>query len=192
MSQALLDHVSNASVKKDVPALKPGYVVRVHQRIKEGEKERVQIFEGLIIKMSSGARATDKTFTVRKVVEGVGVEKVFPIHSPMIEKIEVTKQGKVRRSKLYYMRTLQGKSTRLQDKKGSLIEMILAPKEEKMEEAEPEVAEEVETTEAAVETVEAETPAETATDTEEAAPAEEAPAAEETPSEEPAKEEKQD
>lgn len=157
MSQALLDHVSNASIKKDVPALKSGYVVRVHQRIKEGEKERVQIFEGLIIKLSSGARAADKTFTVRKLVEGVGVEKVFPIHSPTIEKIEVVKQGKVRRSKLYYMRSLEGKSTRLQDKKAGIVEMILAPMMKKQEESaaeEPTVEEtqEESTSESPVET----------------------------------------
>ena len=188
MSQAILDHVSNASVRKDVPVLKAGYVVRVHQRIKEGEKERVQIFEGLILKMGPGARSSDKTFTVRKVVEGVGVEKVFPLHSPMIEKIEIMKQGKVRRAKLYYMRTLQGKATRLQDKKGSLIEMLYAPKatdkevaveEEAVEEIEAEVEEEVKATEEAVEAAEE-------------TPADETPAVEETPSEEEKTEEKQD
>ena len=187
MSQAILAHVSNASIKKDVPVLKAGYVVRVHQRIKEGEKERVQIFEGLIIKMGPGARAADKTFTVRKVVEGVGVEKVFPIHSPMIEKIEITKQGKVRRAKLYYMRTLQGKSTRLQDKKGSLIEMIMAPKAAKAMEEELLASEEV-----ASEEVATEGPV-----TEEVAAVEAAVESVETPAEEPtaeepAAEEKQD
>lgn len=127
MSQALLAHVARASEKKSLPILKPGYVVRVHQRIVEGEKERTQIFEGLVIKLSSGAHATDKTFTVRKVVQGVGVEKVFPCHSPMLEKIEVVKAGKVRRAKLYYMRGLQGKSARLQDKHGEMVEMMHAP-----------------------------------------------------------------
>lgn len=114
MSQAILQHVSGAAVHKEVPDLKPGQVVRVHQRIKEGDKERIQIFEGLVISLNAGAKA-DKTFSVRKVVEGVGVEKVFPLYSKMIEKIELVKQGKVRRSKLYYMRDLQGKSTRLRD-----------------------------------------------------------------------------
>lgn len=156
MSQAILNHVANSSVRKDVPVLRAGYVVRIHQRIKEGEKERVQIFEGLIIKMGPGARSVDKTFTVRKVVEGVGVEKVFPLHSPMIEKIEIMKQGKVRRAKLYYMRTLQGKSTRLQDKKGGIIEMMLAPmlKSSKQEDAAEEVEELAEETEAEVENIE--------------------------------------
>lgn len=143
MSQALLAHVSNSSIKKDVPSLKPGYVVRVHQRIVEGEKERTQIFEGLVIKMSSGSHATDKTFTARKIVEGVGVEKVFPIHSTMIEKIEVVKTGKVRRAKLYYMRGLQGKSTRLQDKRGEAIEMLSTPSKPAEESVAEEVTEEL-------------------------------------------------
>lgn len=114
MSQVILHHVSATAVKKEVPDLRPGQVVRIHQKIKEGEKERIQIFEGLIISLNAGHNA-DKTFSVRKVVEGVGVEKIFPLYSSIIEKIEVVKQGKVRRSKLYYMRDLQGKSTRLQE-----------------------------------------------------------------------------
>jgi large subunit ribosomal protein L19 len=114
MSQAILDHVSGLAVKKEVPDLRPGHIVRVHLKIKEGEKERVQIFEGLVISLNAGSKA-DKTFSVRKVVEGVGVEKVFPLHSPLIEKIEIVKLGKVRRAKLYYMRDLAGKATRLQD-----------------------------------------------------------------------------
>lgn len=113
MSRALLDYVTASSIKK-VPAVKPGATVRVYQKISEGEKERVQMFQGLVIRVSAGA-GVDKTFTVRKIVEGVGVEKIFPIHSPTIEKITIMKQGKVRRAKLYYMRDLQGKSTRLQE-----------------------------------------------------------------------------
>lgn len=113
MSRALLDHVVASSLKVR-PVIKPGATVNVHQKIKEGEKERIQIFKGLVIRINSGHKS-DKTFTVRKVVEGVGVEKIFPIHSSMIEKIEVVKQGKVRRAKLFYMRDLEGKSTRLRD-----------------------------------------------------------------------------
>ena len=113
MSRALLDHVVQSSLKK-VPDLRPGATVHVHQKIKEGEKERVQIFKGLVIRVNAGHK-TDKTFTVRKVVEGVGVEKIFPFHSPMIEKIEIVKQGRVRRAKLFYMRNLAGKSTRLRE-----------------------------------------------------------------------------
>lgn len=102
------------SYLKKVPEIKTGYTVRVHQKIKEGSKERVQVFEGLVIKIGHGA-GVEKNFTVRKVVQGYGVEKVFPIHSPLITKIEVKKMAKVRRSKLYYMRDRSGKSARLQE-----------------------------------------------------------------------------
>lgn len=113
MSQLTLDHESKANLKK-VPNIKPGQTVKVYQKIKEGEKERVQIFEGLIIKISSGT-GLSKTFTVRKVVDGVGVEKVFPLYTPTIDKIQIIKEGQVRRAKLYYMRDLSGKSTRLKE-----------------------------------------------------------------------------
>ncbi|MFA5793289.1 MAG: 50S ribosomal protein L19 [Candidatus Gracilibacteria bacterium] len=158
MSQAILSHVSDSSIKKAVPELKSGMTVRVHQKIVEGEKERVQIFEGLIIRVNAGSNRVDKTFTVRKIVEGVGVEKIFPIYSSLIEKIEITKRGKVRRAKLYYMRDLQGKSTRLQE----------GGRSSKVQAEEPElVAEEPIVEEQAVE----ETPAEEV-------PTEEAPAEE--------------
>lgn len=100
--------------KKEIPDVKPGHTVRIHQKIKEGDKERVQIFEGLVIKVGSGHGA-DKTITVRKVVEGIGVEKVFPLYSPMIKKIELKKYSKVRRAKLYYMRDRFGKSARMKE-----------------------------------------------------------------------------
>ena len=104
-----LQEIQKIAVNRKVPELRPGYTVKIHQKIKEGEKERVQIFEGLIININSGYGA-DKTFTVRKIVEGVGVEKIFPLYSPNIVKIEVKKKAsKVRRSKLYYLRDLQGK-----------------------------------------------------------------------------------
>ena len=112
MSQAIIAEQTKKYFKQ-VPSLKSGYTVRVHQKIKEGEKERVQIFEGLIIKING--EGVGKTITVRKISEGVGVEKVFPIHSPNITKIEVKKIAKVRRSKLYYMRDLSGKSARLRE-----------------------------------------------------------------------------
>lgn len=99
---------------KKVPQLKTGQTVRVHQRVKEGEKSRIQVFEGLIIKINSG-NGVDKTFTVRKVVNGIGVEKILPLYSPLIEKIEVKKEGKVRRAKIYYMRDRSGKSARLKE-----------------------------------------------------------------------------
>ena len=99
---------------KKMPDIKPGYTIRIHHKIKEGEKERIQIFEGLIIAISHGMGA-NRTITVRKLVEGIGVEKIFPVHSPIIEKIVVKKESKVRRAKLYYMRKLSGKSARLQE-----------------------------------------------------------------------------
>jgi large subunit ribosomal protein L19 len=98
-----------------VPEIRSGFTVRIHQKIKEGGKERVQIFEGLVIKVSHG-EGVEKTMTVRKVVEGIGVEKVYPIHSANIVKIEVKKRANVRRSKLYYMRKRSGKSARLQER----------------------------------------------------------------------------
>lgn len=97
--------------KQDAPALRPGETVRVHVKIVEGEKERTQVFEGLVIAMSgSGSRAV---FTVRKISYGVGVERIFPLHSPRIEKVEVVARGKVRRAKLYYLRERSGKAARL-------------------------------------------------------------------------------
>ena len=100
---------------KPLPEVRPGYTIKVHQKIKEGNKERVQVFEGLVIKTSHG-EGVEKTITVRKIVQGIGVEKVFPLHSPNIKKIEVKKKAKVRRSKLYYMRERSGKSARLQER----------------------------------------------------------------------------
>ena len=108
-----LQDIQRLAIKK-VPTIRPGNTVRVHQKIKEGEKERVQIFEGLVIKIGSGHGA-DKTFTVRKIVEGIGVERVFLFYSPQIVKIDVKKESKVRRSKLYYMRDRSGKSARLKE-----------------------------------------------------------------------------
>ena len=96
-----------------VPKMRTGQTVKVQQKIKEGNKERTQLFEGLIIKVNSGHGA-DKTVTVRKIVDGIGVEKIFPIYSPLFA-FEVTKQAKVRRAKLYYMRDRSGKSARLKE-----------------------------------------------------------------------------
>jgi large subunit ribosomal protein L19 len=97
--------------KQDAPSLRPGETVRVHVKVVEGEKERTQVFEGIVIAMSgSGSRAV---FTVRKISYGVGVERIFPLHSPRIEKVEVVARGKVRRAKLYYLRERSGKAARL-------------------------------------------------------------------------------
>lgn len=113
MSQEILNHVTKSLLRK-VPDIRAGQTVKVFQKIKDGEKERTQIFEGLIIKVSSGHNIS-KTFTVRKLVDGIGVEKIFPLHSPIIAKIEIVKVGKVRSAKLYYMRDLSGKSARLRE-----------------------------------------------------------------------------
>jgi large subunit ribosomal protein L19 len=95
------------------PAIKPGDTVKVHVKVREGDKERIQIFEGMVIGMHrGGARAT---FTVRKVSFGQGVERIFPLHSPTIHKVEVTRSAKVRRAKLYYLRDLKGKAARMKD-----------------------------------------------------------------------------
>lgn len=113
MSQAILNHVTQSLLRK-VPDLRAGQTIKVYQKIKEGDKERTQIFEGLVIKVSSGHNIS-KTFTVRKLVDGIGVEKIFPLHSPIISKIQIMKVGKVRSAKLYYMRDLSGKSARLRE-----------------------------------------------------------------------------
>ncbi|MEK7160706.1 MAG: 50S ribosomal protein L19 [Patescibacteria group bacterium] len=107
---------------KKVPDLKPGQTVRVYQRVKEGAKERVQPFEGLLIALKHG-RGLDGTFTVRKIAEGVGVERIYPLHAPTIEKIEILKTAKVRRAKLYYMRERFGKSARMKGKKAMAVEV---------------------------------------------------------------------
>jgi large subunit ribosomal protein L19 len=102
--------------KKQLPALRPGETVRVHVKVVEGEKERTQVFEGIIIGLSGkGNRAT---FTVRKVSYGVGVERIFPIHSPRIDRVEIVSRGKVRRAKLYYLRERSGKAARLYGEEG--------------------------------------------------------------------------
>lgn len=142
----LLQDVQKIAVrglKKKVPILKAGHTVKVHQIIKEGNKERVQIFEGLVIKINSGYGA-DKTFTVRRIVDGIGVEKIFPLYSPRIEKIEVVTLSKVRRAKLYYMRDRFGKSARL--KKRFVTQEELDAQMEGMD-AEPEKVEEPQKTE---------------------------------------------
>ncbi|MCC6643758.1 50S ribosomal protein L19 [Candidatus Peregrinibacteria bacterium] len=151
MTHLLVQKVERANLKK-LPEIRPGYTVRVHQKIKEGEKERVQIYEGLVIAMNHGHGAS-KTMMVRKLVEGIGVEKIFPLHSPNIEKIEVVKIGKVRRSKLFYMRNVSGKAARLKEVLVSKANQTVA------EEPQPAAPEEVKT-EAAPEVTTNETSAE--------------------------------
>lgn len=166
---------------KRVPEVKTGYTVEVSQKVTEGTKERIQKFQGLVIKVGHGAGA-EKTFTVRKIVEGIGVEKVFPLHSPNITKIHVVKKAKVRRQKLYYMRERFGKSARLSEK--HVTDEERAAEEAKMEAlyAEAIKAEEKRLAEEAKKEA-SEVPPETAE-----APEVEAPEAEQ-PTEEPPKEE---
>jgi len=107
----VLDRIETEQTKKEAPSLRPGETVRVHVKVVEGEKERTQVFEGVVIGLSGkGNRAT---FTVRKISYGVGVERIFPLNSPRIEKVEVISRGKVRRAKLYYLRERSGKAARL-------------------------------------------------------------------------------
>lgn len=105
--------ISNSSLKKDVPVLNVGDTVRVHVRIKEGDKSRIQVFEGTIIAKKHGG--INETFTVRRVAHGCGIERVFPVHSPVVEKVDIVRSGKVRRAKLYYLRTRVGKAAKVKE-----------------------------------------------------------------------------
>jgi large subunit ribosomal protein L19 len=109
-----LDFVENDSLRRDLPPFRVGDTVRVHAKIKEGDKERIQVFEGVVIRRRGGSRA--ETFTVRKVSNGVGVERIFPVQSPLVTKVEIKSRGFVRRSRLYYLRDLSGKKARLHSK----------------------------------------------------------------------------
>ena len=102
-------------IRKDVPEFGPGDTVAVHVKVIEGDKERIQVFEGVVIKKKG--KGMNATFTVRKVSEGIGVERIFPLHSPRIAKIQRLRAGKVRRAKLYYLRGLKGKATRIEEKR---------------------------------------------------------------------------
>ena len=111
----LTDLVDRSSVRDDVPAFGPGDTLKVHVRVVEGNRERVQVFQGAVIRrQGDGLR---ETFTVRKVSFGVGVERTFPVHTPIIEKIEVLTRGDVRRAKLYYLRNLRGKAAKIKEKR---------------------------------------------------------------------------
>ncbi|MBW1675250.1 MAG: 50S ribosomal protein L19 [Deltaproteobacteria bacterium] len=105
--------IEKEQMRFDLPYFKPGDTVKVHLRIKEGEKERIQVFKGVIIKKRKGT--TNATVTVRKISYGIGVERIFPLHSPNIRKIEVVSRGRVRRSRLYYLRKRRGKAARIKE-----------------------------------------------------------------------------
>ena len=110
-----LEQIEKEQMRTDLPDFRPGDTVKVHVKIKEGEKERIQIFEGTIIRKRLGANRS--SFTVRKVSYGIGVERIFPTHSPAIDRIEVVQRGKVRRAKLYYLRQLKGKAARIKERR---------------------------------------------------------------------------
>ena len=111
----MIEQLEKESMRLDLPAFRPGDTVRVHVKIREGEKERIQAFQGVVISKRKGK--VNATFTVRKVSYGVGVERIFPLHSPIIDKIEVVTRGRVRRSKIYYLRKLRGKAARIKEKR---------------------------------------------------------------------------
>lgn len=146
----IIKSIEHEQMKNKIPVLNVGNTVRVHVRVKEGNRERIQVFEGIIIKVQGGG--VNQTFTVRKISYGVGVEKTFLVHSPAVEKVEVTRVGKARRAKLFYLRDRLGKSAKTKEKIGARIETKeITIKEELAEEpvseetASNEVAETVET-----------------------------------------------
>ena len=176
----IIKSIEREQLKNRIPDLKVGDTVRVHQRIKEGNRERIQVFEGIIIKKQGGS--VNATFTVRRIAYGVGVEKTFLVHSPLVEKIEVVRVGKARRAKLYYLRDRLGKAAKTKENIGAKIETKYKDlKEETVEET---VSEETVTEEpVATEEVKAEE------EKTEEVKTEEAPVAEEVKEEEPVKEE---
>jgi large subunit ribosomal protein L19 len=111
MRQSALEYIENKQIRQDVAAFRTGDTVRVHWKVREGDKERVQLFEGVVIRKTKGQNRA--TFTVRKVSYGMGVERIFPTHSPLYEKVEVVTRGKVNRNRLFYLRNLKGKASRV-------------------------------------------------------------------------------
>ncbi len=149
----ILKSIEHEQMKNKIPELKIGNTVRVHVRVKEGNRERIQVFEGIIIKKQGGG--VNATFTVRKISYGVGVEKTFLVHSPRIEKVEVVRVGKARRAKLYYLRDRVGKAAKTKEQVGARIETkeIIVKEDVVPVESAPEEAPAVETTEVVTEEV---------------------------------------
>lgn len=112
--QQLIENLTKDQLRTDHPDFRPGDTVAVHAKVVEGSRERIQVFEGVVVKKQNGG--INETFTVRKVSYGVGVERTFPLHSPRIEKIEITRRGRVRRAKLNYLRQRRGRAARIQEK----------------------------------------------------------------------------
>ena len=144
MQDQLIRQITKEYQKKNVPELRPGDTVRIHQRIREGSKERVQVFEGVVIALKHG-QGLNGTFTVRKLSYGIGVERVFPLHSPRILKVERMKTADVRRAKLYYLRDLAGKSARLKNEHAEYAVWEEPETEAEIEKLEEETAAEAET-----------------------------------------------
>ncbi len=111
----VIDAIEKEHMRADIPDFRPGDTVKVHAKIKEGDKERIQIFQGVVIRKRLGN--TGATFTVRKISYGIGVERIFPLHSPLLDKVDIVSRGKVRRAKLYYLRKLKGKAARIKEKR---------------------------------------------------------------------------
>lgn len=111
----IVETIEKEQMRVDIPDFRPGDTIRVHARIKEGEKERIQTFQGVVLRRRKGK--TGASFTVRKVSYGIGVERIFPLHSPNIDKIEVVSRGKVRRGRLYYLRKLRGRAARIKERR---------------------------------------------------------------------------
>lgn len=111
----IIDVIEKEQLRADIPEFRAGDTVRVHVKVVEGSRERIQVFEGLVIKRQNGS--VRETFTVRRIASGVGVERTFPLHSPRLAKIEVMRRGIVRRAKLYYLRNLTGKAARIREKR---------------------------------------------------------------------------
>lgn len=111
----VIDRLEKEHMRIDIPSFRPGDTVKVHIKIREGDKERIQVFQGIVIAKKKGGMGS--TFTVRKISYGIGVEKIFPLHSPTIDKIEVVERGLVRRSRLYYLRKLRGKAARVKTRR---------------------------------------------------------------------------
>ena len=111
----VIETLEKEQMRTDIPGFRAGDTVKVHARIKEGEKERIQVFQGVVIRKRNGN--TGASFTVRKVSYGIGVERIFPLHSPSVDKIEIISRGQVRRARLYYLRKLRGKAARIKEKR---------------------------------------------------------------------------
>ncbi len=122
------DLVDQAYVRRDLPEFRPGDTVRVHVRVVEAGRERVQVFQGVVIRRQGGG--LQETFTVRKISFGVGVERTFPVHSPSIAKLEIVTRGRVRRAKLYYLRERRGKAARIKERRGAFEEMVVVETEQ--------------------------------------------------------------